>query len=111
MFIRSYSLSLLSVFIHTSVYTLQSLIVPSSLLLAKIFPIGLKATDHTQLLCPCKVLKHRQFMVYHILTVWLWLPLAIILPSGLKTTDLTQLVWPCRILRHSPVLISQSRMV
>src|SRR5258708_10539379 len=108
---RSYGRSLLSVFRHLPVCLSQSLIVPSRLPLAKVCPSGLKATDHTPLVCPCSVMMHCPVLTSQILTIWSIPPLAITSPSGLKATDFTGLACPCKILRHCPLLTSQNRMV
>src|SRR5215469_12666475 len=107
----SYGLSLLKICVHSPVLTSHSQIVPSSPPLASVFPSGLKATDHTQLLCPCRVSRQWPVLVSQRRIVASWLPLAIRLPSGLKAMHRTQLLCPYRILTHPPVLASQRRIV
>jgi hypothetical protein len=99
-FMRSYGLSLLIVPKHLPVLVFQSLIVPSWLPLAMVFPLGLKTTVETQSVCPCNIFVHNSFFRSHRCTVQSSLPLAIVLLSGLKATDPIAPVWPASVLRR-----------
>jgi hypothetical protein len=109
MFMRSYGLSPMSVLRHSAACMFQSLIMPSSPLLASILPSGLKVTHLTRLVWPRRILRQRPVLISQRRIVWSSLPLASTLPSELKATDLTQLLWPCKIVRQRPVLTSQRR--
>src|SRR5436309_1000599 len=83
-------------------------------LLARVFPSGLKHTDHTVPVWPCQVLSNLPLPTSHKRTVWSSPPLARVSPLGLKATAWTQLVCPRKVrsgrpffchIRISPVVV------
>src|SRR6266699_5079235 len=65
MFMRSYGLSPINVLRQSKVWTSQNLMVPSSLLVARVCPPGLKATHLTRLACPRMVRRQSPVLTSH----------------------------------------------
>ena len=87
--------------ISLPVKTSHNLIVLSSLALARILPLGLKATEFTppdQEDSPCPLRVRGSLLAKcQIFIVLSSLPLANVCPSGLKTTDITLFECPLRV--------------